>query len=250
MVYVIKFLYSFFLPPGIFIILLWLMAFWLLRLQRRAAGKLILGFSLVYYIVSTSWFGEVVLHQLEYQYTPVKNMKGDVIVMLGGGGVLAPDSQGKSGMLTGASSNRMITAVQLYKKSNLPIIVSGGQVYPDTGNEGEITRKLLIDLGVPSEKIIVDNKSLNTEQNAVFTKKLMKEHDFHQPILITSAFHMKRSILCFEKVGVEVQPLPTDYRTSEKLTIYGNKFAPGDFEMIHLAAKEYLGILAIKIKTI
>ncbi|RLQ96854.1 YdcF family protein [Falsibacillus albus] len=249
MLYLIKFLYSFFLPPGIFVLILLGLSIWFYRKKNRTASSAFFVCSLLFYIFSTPWLGEKIIHQLEYKYTQPKQVNGDVLVMLGGGAVLAPDIGG-SGILTDSATNRLITTARLYKKTHLPIIVSGGEVYPDNGNEGEITKRQLLDLGVPADKIIIDNKSLNTEQNAFYTKKLLDQHQFKRPVLITSAFHMKRAVLCFTQEDVEVQPFPCDYRTSAKPPVYANKFTPGNFEDISLAAKEYLGAFVLKVKGI
>ncbi|WP_433745060.1 YdcF family protein [Falsibacillus pallidus] len=251
MIYAIKFLYSFFLPPGIFILLLWAAVFWLYKKRNKNGARLALIFSLLLYLLSTTWIGQLAIHQLEYAYTPPpQKPNGDVIVMLGGGGVTSPDMDGTTGILSGAASNRLLTAARLQIETNLPLIISGGQVYPDTGNEGNIAKRQLLQLGIPENKIIIDDKSLNTEQNAKYTKKLMEKHHFEKPILVTSAFHMKRSVLCFEKVGIPVVPFPADYRTGRIISVYLNKFAPGDFENLHITAKEWLGILVIKLKMI
>ncbi|RDI40034.1 YdcF family protein [Falsibacillus pallidus] len=250
MIYAIKLLYSFFLPPGIFILLPWVGVFWLYRNRNKTGARLALIFSLLLYFFSTTLVGQLTIHHLEYAYTPPQKPDGDVIVMLGGGGVTSPDMNGATGILSGAASNRLLTAARLQKETDLPLIVSGGQVYPDTGNEGNIAKRQLRQLGVPENKIIIDDKSLNTEQNAQYTKKLMELHHFRKPILVTSAFHMKRSVLSFEKVGISVVPFPTDYRTGRTISIYLNKFAPGDFENLHITAKEWLGILVMKLKMI
>ena len=52
------------------------------------------------------------------------------------------------GHLSGASANRLLTTVRLYEQSKLPIIISGGQVFPDSGNEAQISKRILISLRV------------------------------------------------------------------------------------------------------
>jgi uncharacterized SAM-binding protein YcdF (DUF218 family) len=181
------------------------------------------------------------------KYQPPQIVKGDCIVMLGAGATSdTPDSDG-NGQLSGFGANRLLTTARMYKKTKLPIIVSGGAVFKDSGNEAEIAKRQLISLGIPESKIFLENKSLNTQQNAAFTKTIMKTEHFHHPILVTSAFHMERAVLNFSRIGIQVTPYPTDYQTNKKLIIYPNKFVPGDFLNTRLALKEYLGILSLKI---
>jgi uncharacterized SAM-binding protein YcdF (DUF218 family) len=91
-----------------------------------------------------------------------------------------------------------------------------------------------------------ENKSLNTEQNAQFTKKVMKLKRLDHPILVTSAFHMERAVLNFTRLGIKVLPYPTDFQTNQNISIYLSKFVPDDLKNIRLALKEYLGTLAVK----
>lgn len=244
LLYIIKFIYSLLLPPGIFILLLFVLSIWFYRFKKNIA-RLFLLVSFGLYIFSIPLTGEILIHSLEGKYQPPDPIKGDVIVMLGGGATGDSFDLDGRGQLSGASANRLLTTARIYKKTHLPIIVSGGQVFKDSGNEAEIAKRQLVSLGVPKRKILTDNKSLNTEQNAEFTKEIMSREKFHHPILVTSAFHMKRSVLHFSKVGVKVVPFPTDYRAGQKIVIYPSKFVPADLMETRLALKEYLGMLPL-----
>lgn len=243
MIYIIKFIYGFLLPPGLFILLLLATGMWLYRRQKRTA-RLLLILSLFFYLLSTQLTGELLLHSLEKMYQPPQAIKGGVIVMLGGGATRSTTDIDGQGQLQGHSANRLLTTARMYKQTHLPIIISGGRVFADSGNEAEIAKRQLITLGIPKNKILLDNKSLNTEQNAEFTKKILSTHHFKQPILVTSAFHMKRSVLNFSQQGVTVQPYPADYITDATIAVYANQFVPSDLANIRLALKEYIGILA------
>jgi uncharacterized SAM-binding protein YcdF (DUF218 family) len=94
---------------------------------------------------------------------------------------------------------------------------------------------------------MLENKSINTEQNAQFTKKVMNLKKLEHPILVTSAFHMERVVLNFSRIGVKVVPYPSDFQTNHNINIYPSKFVPADLMNTRLALKEYLGILALKI---
>ena len=96
----------------------------------------------------------------------------------------------------------------------------------DKGAEAEIARRVLVSLGVPEKDILVETKSVNTTQNARFSAEILEEKGFHQPILVTSAFHMKRAVLNFETVGVPVVPYPTDYMVSHHPVFHYTKLRP------------------------
>lgn len=166
--------------------------------------------------------------------------------MLGGGATLDTPNFDDKGQIYSEAANRLLTVLRLYQKTNLPILLSGGQVYSDSGNEAEIAKRELLSLGVPESKIILENKSINTEENAKFTKILLNKYGLHHPVLVTSAYHMERAVLNFKKYNIDVQPYPTDYQTSRKLSLYVNQFTPSINELTFSAAKEYIGIFSLK----
>ncbi|ANF97914.1 YdcF family protein [Paenibacillus bovis] len=250
MLYVIKFLYSFVLPPGLFIILLLAMSVWLWRRQLKPAIVLLM-LTIVLYLSTTGLVSDALVGSLEQRYTPPTSVQGDVIVVLGGGATQGtPDIDGQ-GNLSGAAGNRLITAVRLYRQTGLPIVFSGGQVFADSGNEADIARRQLIGMGIPSKDVFAENRSLNTEQNAVNTAALLKQKKWSHPVLVTSAFHMPRSVVEFQRAGLAVQPYPTDYWVSQPEAIYAGKFSPsgGAVSSTSTALKEYLGLLVATIKS-
>ncbi|MFC3884654.1 YdcF family protein [Bacillus songklensis] len=247
MLYITKFIYGFLLPPGIFILLLLGLSIWLYR-QHRWEAKCLFIITMGLYVSSIPYVGDRLIHSLEKRYEPPHELYGDVIVMLGGGATSdTPDITGP-GHLSGSAANRLLTAARLYRETELPIIVSGGSVFSDTGIEAEIAKRQLIDLGVPKDRIITETKSLNTKQNALNTKAIMDRLKLKHPILVTSAFHMERSILNFERAGMKVQPYPTDYKKSFELRAHANNFVPTGSSYTGMAMKEYLGILTLPLQ--
>jgi len=197
---------------------------------------------------TTSWVGGMLIGSLERQYPQPKALKGDVIVVLGGGATSGtPDLNGE-GNLSGSAANRLLTAVRLYRSTGLPILFSGGKVFSDTGNEADISQRQLRALGIPEQDIIIENKSLNTEQNASFTAEILQARGFSNPVLVTSAFHLPRAVIDFQQAGLTVQPYPTDYWTSRPEKLYVAKLTPtsAGLSLTGTALKEYLGILASK----
>ena len=248
MIYIIKFIYSFILPPGIFLIFLVLFAALLWKKERKLA-LLLSGFTFVFYVLSTSMISDALVRSLEQQYTPPAQANGDVIIVLGGGATRDTPDFGGFGNLSGGAANRILTAARLYEATRLPIILSGGQVFSDSGNEAEIAKRQLVQLHIPPKVIFIDNRSLNTEQNAQFTNTILTEHGYKHPILITSAFHMPRSVLNFEKAGVTVTPYPVDYWSSREIHVYTAKFTPsaGALSAVATVLKEYIGIMALSL---
>lgn len=236
------------MPPGIFFVIFLFFAFKLYRREKKLALSLA-AVTVIFYLLSTPLIGSWLVRTLESQYIPPTNIQGDVIILLGGGATAdTPDVDGV-GMLSGSAANRLLTAARLHVKTGLPIITSGGRVFSDSGIEAQIAKRQLMTLGVPESKIFAEDQSLNTQQNAQFTKRILAEQGFARPILVTSAFHMPRSVGNFARAGIEVLPYPGDYMTSLSPSFYANKLVPSaeGLCLSGIALKEYLGILAMRL---
>ena len=227
MIYILKFGASFLMVPGIFYVLLFIISALLWRKNERRIAGIMAGLTAVFYLFSTSLISGLLIGSLENEYPQPASPEGDIIIMLGGGATADTPSLGEKGDLTSAAGNRLLMTAQLYNLLKLPVLVSGSAVFPGSGCEAELAKRDLIRLGVPEEKIYTDTESLNTRQNAVYSAELMREHGFTKPILVTSAFHMPRSVLNFEKEGVQVVPFPTDYMTNSITVVHINRLIPG-----------------------
>ena len=116
-------------------------------------------------------------------------------------------------------------------EATVPATVSSTEETSDAAREQnarEVARLVafLKSLGVAEQDILVEDRSLNTRQNAEFSARILREHDLSQPILVTSAFHMERSVLNFSKQGLMVTPYPADYMVSREQKFHYIKLAP------------------------
>ena len=166
MIQFLKFGASFFLPPGIFFLAFLVLAYFAWKRGERFAAKAIVLITAVFYLLSTYLVADVLMGALEDAYAPPAKPEGDVVIMLGGGAFSdAPDVDGE-GALTASPSTRLLTAVRLAQKLDLPILVSGGQVFQESGKEALLAKRTLISLGIPESRILVEGASQNTVQNA------------------------------------------------------------------------------------
>lgn len=92
--------------------------------------------------------------------------------------------------------------------------------------EGEQLRRLAIERGVPEEKIIVTRLVANTATEAAAVADLMRDRGWRKIILVTSAWHMPRSLLLFQRAGVACQPFPVDFRSDRIRTVGLMDFVP------------------------
>lgn len=245
-IYFIKLVYSLLIPPGIFVLLLGLAALWLYYRCGRRSWLIPLALAFLLYLSSIPLIGEAALRSLEDRYAPPASIEGDAYVVLTGGAIAGtPDIDG-TGHLNGYTLHRVVSAAELYARHPLPVLISGGQVFADTPNEGQLAKRKLIALGVPEQAILLEDRSRTTQENARNAKELLERQGLTRPVLITSAFHMSRSIKHFKEQQVEVIPYPVNYlagNTGGGLS--GRLFVPSSAAMnqLQLVVKEYLGML-------
>ena len=145
-------------------------------------------------------------------------------------------------------AGRMTAAVTLTQRyPHLKVIFSGGIAsVPPTGlTEAERAKQFFDELGVPASAVVYEAGSRNTYENAYYSS-LIPGADIQQPwLLLTSAYHMPRSMGVFEKIGWNVTPYPVDYRTTSDLSWYDYSlhFGPGPWD---LALHELLGYYVYK----
>ncbi|WP_229969317.1 YdcF family protein [Pontibacter harenae] len=154
---------------------------------------------------------------------------------------------------THKGADRFLHPLQLYRLGKVKrLLISGGSGYV-TGNavpEAEQIEKILLMAGVAEEDIITEANSRNTRENALNTAALLKDYpDWQQPLLVTSAFHMRRSRACFEKVGLQPIIYSTDFYSTPRRFTPDETIIPnvGAFEKWHLLIHEVTGFIVYKI---
>ncbi len=117
---------------------------------------------------------------------------------------------------------RMHRAVELYQQSYAPIVViSAGTMVLEGGEripEAEVMRRQAIQLGLPENVILVEDKSQSTFENAKFTKPILNQRGARKILLVTSVFHSRRAKRIFDdvfdsRVTILIQPAQQNYWT-------------------------------------
>lgn len=138
-----------------------------------------------------------------YDYAKdTKPQKSDVMVVLG----CQAWEETPSLML----EYRLNKALDLYKKGYAGyLIVSGGQGKDESFSEAHVMKRWLKKRGVDESKIIEEDKSTSTFENLSFSKKIMKDRNFKTAIIVSSDFHMFRSLKLAQRLGVEAYGAPS-----------------------------------------
>ena len=250
MIYAIKFLYSWVLPPACFVVaLMWLA--WRLRRKSKGLSAMAWLLAVLLYAVSIQPVSEALLRPLEYRHPLPLKVEGDSILLLGGGSMAdVPMPEGWVGQVLDVPAQRILGAYVLHRRTGWPVVTSGGEVYRGDGKEAVVMRDILVSLGMTPDKIILEDRSLNTTENAVFSAVLLKQRGLSRPVLVTSAFHMARSVEEFKQAGVTVTPYPVGYYVPRGSYWNATSWVPSGAALrgTGIALKEYLGLAALKVR--
>ena len=107
-----------------------------------------------------------------------------------------------------------------------------------------------MEMGIPENEIIEERRSKDTSENARYAKVIIEKRAFKAPILVTSAYHIKRAVFLFEKQGIKVKPFPCGLKSEEEEEEFDIlRFFPraSVLEESSKALKEYLGLMAGRI---
>ncbi len=206
------------LTPSDAIAILGLAGLVLLLLGRRRAGTAAAAIAAALLLV-LGWLpvGSALMQPLENRF-PVPPLPEHVTGIISLGGAIDPmvsTARGRTAL--NSAAERLTGTAELARRfPEARIILSGGigRMFAD-GNRSEAFwgRRLLEGLGVEPGRIAVDETSRNTIQNAVNSLAVARPKAGETWLLVTSAYHMPRSVACFRKVGFDVVPYPVDFRT-------------------------------------
>ncbi|MDX8394082.1 MAG: YdcF family protein [Mariprofundales bacterium] len=245
------------LPPSSILLLGFLgVIYWQKTWGRWCAS---LAFALLL-LLSLPPMRDVLMQPLEFAYPAysqssiqiLSQQQNAAIIVLGGGVYRqAAEYQGVD-RLTPAASMRALYGAHLAKDNNLPLYFTGGTLRADQLlSEGE-TAKLfwLNELGIDEQRINIEEQSTNTWENAVYIKKQLAARGINTVVLVTTAWHMRRSVYCFSEQGLHVIAAPCDYTSN--LTGVDNvlDYMPewNTFADSCNALHEYLGLLWYRIR--
>jgi uncharacterized SAM-binding protein YcdF (DUF218 family) len=236
-----KIVTPFCLPPGIFIVLLFLLGLWFIRKKRFRMGLLQISIGILMWVAALGPLAYELFENLESEFPMPKNPTGDVIVLLGGGINDAAKDLSGIGIPSSSLLERIVAAVRLHKRIGAPVIASGGSAFDQKISEAAVIKRYLMALDVPENMIILENKSRDTHENAKYTKKICDKAGYTSPILVTTAYHLRRAVRSFEKAGLSVVAVPVGARTGGKKPFHFRNLLPNDYQAISFALQEYLG---------
>jgi len=225
----------------------------LLMTRFAASGRRLLVTSVVLLaICGFSPLGNLLLYPLEQRFPPWDAAQGppDGIIVLGGA-IDADVSVAHDMPVIRSAPDRMIAAAALARQyPHLRIVFSGGSsnLIANDAREADYATEVFEDLGIDKSRLTLERRSRNTYENAVFSKMVAAPKAGERWLLVTSAFHMPRSIGLFRKVGFAVQAYPVDWRVGGRDDLFSfTGFAGAGLGRTDTALREWVGLIAYRL---
>lgn len=222
----------------------------LLTRYRRLGRRLVAVCVVLLLLFGVTPLGILMTTSLEQRF-PAYDMAGpapDGIIVLGGG--IDPDATAALGEpVIGAPFQRLITArrlAEVYPTARVVYSGGNGNLVPGAGREADVARAMLIQLGVPAERITLERESRNTAENAAFTQALIHAVPGQRWLLVTSPAHMPRAMGCFRQAGIPVVAVPAGPR-EPWLSRWPLRSLGAELARLDDAAHEWLGLIAYRL---
>ena len=221
----------------------------LLFTRWRRAGRWLAGVSVVALLaIGYLPVGRLLLNVLEDRFPRWDASRGapDGIVVLGGAIHGVPGRPGDEPSLTGDGA-RVVAIGRLARAyPNARVIYSSGDasLLANSRPEADLVPPLLDAMSVPRERVTLEARSRNTQENAIFSKELAQPKPGERWLVVTSAFHMPRAMGCFRRIGFEVEAYPVGWRTPPKVSLLPRGVFGAGLAMTDFAAHEWIGLVA------
>ena len=245
------------LPLSLLLSFLGLYLLWFTTKQR--VGKIVVSVGLaILTLFSYSIITNRLLRPLERKYDTFEIESSSVVsetenksvikfvVVLGGGHTSDPALP----LLSQMSIHpvvRLMEGIRIYRKfPGSRLLLSGGGAF-DPISEAEVMARVAREMGVPERDIILESKSKDTRDEALFIKPMVGNEPF---VLVTTASHIPRSMALFRKLGMNPIASPVGHSIKDRQGLRLNSFFPstGSIKNAELAIHEYLGMAWAKLR--
>jgi len=243
--YLTKIIQMLLLPPGIFIVFI---------IIFKKKKNILIFIAIVLYLLSTKYIAFKLIAPLENPYINIKNKKLDIVLLLGGGYYAKSDNLS----LAEDSFKRFIYALEISKNNNIPIIFDGSkeEAIELKKTVDELNKNLNLRILILNNKykrtfgIYIQNKALTTIDNAKNIKQFLKNNNLNNAkiALVTSAYHMRRSLDEFARVKIYPIAMATDFKISQDNQFVYFLPTPDGLLISFKALHEYLGLLRNKFR--
>lgn len=239
-------------PLGMTIVLLALALLTALAGWKRSS--VLSSFLALAVLAVSSWtsVGAMAIAPLENRFArpnpPPANVAGIIVL---GGFFEGTINLARGGYELNSGGDRIVEAAVLARRyPDARVVVTGGSgsLLLEGEADGATAPRLLEALGVEPHRLVMEDQSRDTYENAVMTRDLIDPRPGEIWLLVTSAFHMPRSVMLFRKAGFDVVPWPADYRSSGRDTFGLSRHnAIHTLQTTSVAMREWIGLVAYRL---
>jgi len=236
-------------PDSLFLLLL-ISSLLLILFGRLKKGVILLSILTIgLLLLAILPIGDWLLYPLESRFVtnpPLPDRVDGILVL--GGSVIADRSQVWQQLETNRFNERLnyfILLARQYPKARLLFTGGNSSLQTDNPTEADMVKDYFIRSGLQPSRLLMENQARNTAENALFSKQLAQPKADENWILITTAFHMPRSIGVFCQQGWHLLPYPVDHQTEGAKELFEPSFSLiFHADQLVLASHEWLGLLA------
>jgi uncharacterized SAM-binding protein YcdF (DUF218 family) len=223
---------------------------WLVKNQKWKKRSFVAGVAMLFFF-SNDFLANEIMTAWEIEARPISALKTYKLGIVLTGTTVSHFPDDRVYFTRGA--DRVTHTIQLYKEKKIErILISGGsgRLTGEAEPEANRFRKVMVMMGVPQQDIIIENETRNTGESAQEVRKILDVNGFRGEdcVLITSAFHMRRSLACYRKAGVELDSFTTDFYSYPRRYSIDSFIIPkiDAFGVWHKLVKEWVGFVAYK----
>jgi len=245
--YISKLLWFFAAPSNLLVMLVVLGGILLRTRFARLGGRLALGGGLALLAIGILPISSLILLPLENRFPPAPaDMPAPTGIIVLGGAIDPGVSTARGHTAMTDSGERQLEAAALaLRYPNAKLVFTGGPnpFLHGSGTEAQFAVSQWGSLGIPVDRVIAESASRNTYENAILTRNLVQPNPGERWLLVTSAFHMPRSMGIFRKAGFPVEAYPVDYRTEGNLwRLRPMREVSDGLHRFDLAVREWVGL--------
>lgn len=240
------------LQPGNFLMLCLLAGVVLFILSRGRRGKMLVGLSaLGFVLLAVAPIGPAMLLALEERFPgPVQLPERIDGILVLGGAVDPALSLTYGETVFNSSIARVLRGIELARRhpeAKLALVSGEGAFFPVGYSEARATLGFVEDEGIAPARILLEEKSRSTHENAVYTKEVFRPAPGEIWVLVTSAYHMPRAVASFDAVGWPVLPYPVDFKIDPRTGLRPDFSLLDGLSTGSLAGKEWAGLVGYRL---
>jgi uncharacterized SAM-binding protein YcdF (DUF218 family) len=219
---------------------------------RRGGRWLAIGCLVALLIVGYGPTGPLLIAPLEDRFpTPAADLPAPTGIIVLGGAINEAISGARRQTTFDEGGERLTEAVVLARRyPSARIIYTGGSasLIGRPSSEAEDARTLFVAMGIDPQRITLETRSRNTDENARFTAVLVHPESGQRWLVVTSAYHMPRAMGLFRKAGFAAIAYPVDYHTvGGRADWRPEANLPRGMEIFDLAVHEWIGLVAYRL---